>query len=87
LIEEWMENHFGPRAIVGRAVEDLTQGLRRLPRLIDNLHLVTENERRKAEGQAFHPPPPTTIRARPRIGFAEIIAVVALIVAIVALLL
>jgi ubiquinone biosynthesis protein len=85
LIEEWMENHFGPRAIVGRAVEDLTQGLRRLPRLIDNLHLVTEHERNKSESQALNPPP-TTIRARPRIGFAEIIAVLALIAAIVALL-
>ncbi len=29
LIEEWMQSHFGPRATVGRAVEDLAQGLRR----------------------------------------------------------
>ncbi|MBV8189241.1 MAG: 2-polyprenylphenol 6-hydroxylase [Alphaproteobacteria bacterium] len=85
LIEEWMERHFGPRAIVGRAAEDLTQGLRRLPRLIDNLHLVSEHERRRAEAQA-HNPPPTTVRARPRFGFAEVVAVLALIVAIVALL-
>ncbi len=47
-----MVTHFGPRATVGRAVEDLTQGLRRLPRLIDSLHLVAEHERRKAERAA-----------------------------------
>jgi ubiquinone biosynthesis protein len=80
-----MARHFGPRAIVGRVVEDLAQGLRRLPRLIDNLHLVTEHERRKSESQVNNPPPITT-RARPRIGFAEVVAVLALIVAIVALL-
>jgi ubiquinone biosynthesis protein len=45
LIEEWMRTHFGPRATVGRAVADLAQGLRRLPRLIDSLHLVAEYER------------------------------------------
>src|SRR5215468_6963445 len=83
LIEEWMRTHFGPRATVGRAVEDLTQGLRRLPRLIDSLQVVAEQERRRAESQASNPAP-TTVRAWPRIGFAEVIAVLALIAAIVA---
>jgi ubiquinone biosynthesis protein len=83
LIEEWMREHFGPRAMVARAVEDLTQGLRRLPRLIDSLHMVAEQERRKAELQVNNPPP-TMTRSWPRIGFAEVIAVLALIAAIVA---
>src|SRR5258708_21824072 len=83
LIEEWMQSHFGPRATVGRAVEDLAQGLRRLPRLIDSLHLVAEQERRKAEARSPEPPP-VAARAWPRIGFAEVIAVLALIAAIVA---
>jgi ubiquinone biosynthesis protein len=57
--------------------------VRRLPRLIEGLHLVAEHERRKAEGQAVNPPP-TTIRARSRVGFADVIAILALIAAIVA---
>ena len=77
-----MQSHFGPRATVGRAVEDLAQGLRRLPRLIDSLHLVAERERRKAEREAAPPPPIAGRGWRP--GFAEIIAVLALIAAIVA---
>ena len=56
LIEDWMVTHFGPRATVGRAVDDLAQGLRRLPRLIDSLHLVAEHERRKAERDAKQTP-------------------------------
>ncbi len=83
LIEEWMQSHFGPRATVGRALEDFAQGLRRLPRLIDSLHVVAEHERRKAEAEAKQPPP-ATVRPWPRIGFAEVIAVLALIAAIVA---
>jgi len=83
LIEEWMREHFGPRAMIGRAVEDLAQGLRRLPRLIDSLHVVAEQERRRAELQASNPPPATT-RTWPRIGLTEVIAVLALIAAIVA---
>jgi ubiquinone biosynthesis protein len=82
LIEEWMQTHFGPRATVGRAVEDITEGLRRLPRLIDSLHLVAEHQRRKAEREAATPPPIPARGWRP--GFAEIIAVLALIAAIVA---
>src|SRR5580765_1646170 len=82
LIEDWMRDHFGPRATVGRAVGDLTQGLRRLPRLIDSLHVVAERERRQAEAEANEPPPATTRTWRP--GFSEIIAVLALIAAIVA---
>jgi ubiquinone biosynthesis protein len=81
LIEDWMRTHFGPRATVGRAVADLAQGLRRLPRLIDSLHLVAENERLRAE-QAEPRPSPAGRSWRP--GFAEIIAVLALIAAIVA---
>ena len=81
-----MENHFGPRAVRGRAVGDLAQGLRRLPRVLDSLHLVTENERRKAESQAGSPPP-TAIRAPPALGLSRsIVAVLALVAAIVALL-
>jgi ubiquinone biosynthesis protein len=81
LIEEWMRTHFGPRATVGRAVADLAQGLRRLPRLIDSLHLVAEHERLRAE-RAEVPPSPAGRSWRP--GFAEIIAVLALVAAIVA---
>ena len=57
LIEEWMTSHFGPRATIGRAVEDLAQGLRRLPRLIDSLHVVAERERRRAEAEFEQPCP------------------------------
>ncbi|MEI7873308.1 MAG: 2-polyprenylphenol 6-hydroxylase [Alphaproteobacteria bacterium] len=83
LIEEWMRTHFGPRATVGRAVEDVAQAIRRLPRLIDSLHLVVEHERRIAE-RAAAPPLPASGRAWLRIGFAEIVAVLALVAAIVA---
>ena len=82
LIEEWMQTHFGPRATIGRAAEDVMEGLRRLPRLIDSLHLVAEHERRKAERAEATPPPIPGRGWRP--GFAEIIAVLALIAAIVA---
>jgi ubiquinone biosynthesis protein len=83
LIEEWMRTHFGPRATVGRAVEDIAQAVRRLPRLIDSLHLVVERERRIAE-RAAAPPLPVSGRLWPRFGFAEVVAVLALVVAIVA---
>ena len=83
LIEEWMRTHFGPRATVQRATEDLVQGLRRLPRLIDSLHLVAERERRAAE-HAAAAPSPAPQRAWPRLMIAEVIAVVALVVAVVA---
>mgnify|MGYP003693827567 CR=1 FL=1 len=83
LIEERMQSHFGPRVTIGRAVEDLAQGLRRLPRLIDSLHVVAERGRRQAEAdpRSRRPPPARTWL---RIGFAETIAVLALIAAIVA---
>ena len=80
LIEDWMVTHFGPRATVSRAAEDLAKGLRRLPRLIDSLHLVAEHERRKAERDVELPPPSS--RFRPR--FAELVAVLALVAAIAA---
>ena len=80
LIEDWMVTHFGPRATVGRAVEDLTHGLRRVPRLIDSLLLVAEHERRKAERAASESP--SAGRWRP--GFSEVVAVLALIAAIAA---
>lgn len=80
LIEDWMVTHFGPRATMGRAAQDLAQGLRRLPRLIDSLHVVAEHERRKAERDADQPP--QSSRFRPR--FAEVVAVLALIAAIAA---
>jgi ubiquinone biosynthesis protein len=83
LIEEWMRTHFGPRATVGRVVEDIAQAVRRLPRLIDSLHLVVERERRIAE-RAAAPPLPASGRLWPRFGFAEVVAVLALVVAIVA---
>jgi len=82
LIEDWMRTHFGPRATVGRAVEDVVQAVRRLPRLIDSLHLVVEHERRVAERAAA--PPPTSGRVWSRVGFAEVVAVLALVAAIVA---
>jgi ubiquinone biosynthesis protein len=81
LIEDWMVTHFGARATVGRAAEDLAQGLRRLPRLIDSLHLVAEHERRKAERDALEPPLSDRYW-RPR--FAEVVAVLALIAAFAA---
>lgn len=80
LIEDWMVTHFGPRATMGRAAEDLAKGLRRLPRLIDSLHLVAEHERRKAERDADQPPQSSQFRPR----FAEVVAVLALIAAIAA---
>ncbi len=84
LIEHWMRTHFGPRATISRAVEDLTQGLRRLPRLIESLHIVAERERRKAEAEVVTPPSSLTSRLWARVGFAEVVAVLALAVAIVA---
>ncbi|WP_421995423.1 2-polyprenylphenol 6-hydroxylase [Reyranella sp.] len=82
LIEEWMVSHFGPRATVRRTAEELMRGLRRLPRLIDSLHVMAEQERRKAELAAALPSPHAR-GWRPR--FAEVVAVLALIaVAIVA---
>jgi len=83
LIEEWMVTHFGPRARLQRASEDLMRGLRRLPRLIDNLHLASEHERAKVEREQLEPAPVPS-RLWPKIGFAEVVAVLALIAAIVA---
>src|SRR5262249_7213672 len=84
LIEEWMRTHFGPRATAGRAIADLAQGLRRLPRLIDSLHLVAERERQRAEVEEAEAQSSSAGRGwRP--GVAELIAGIALIVAIVAL--
>src|SRR5882757_1945281 len=83
LIEEWMTTHFGPRATLGRAFEELARGVRRLPRLMDGLHLIVERERRAAE-QAAAPPSPVPLRSWPRLGFSEIVAVVALLVALAA---
>lgn len=80
LIEDWMVTHFGPRATIQRTAEDVVQGLRRLPRLIDSLHRVAEHERRKADQDDAAPPAP---RAR-RIGLVEILAVLALVVAVAA---
>src|SRR5690348_1614615 len=57
LIEDWMREHFGPRATLQRAAEDLAQGVRRLPRLIDSLELIAERERRRAEREAEPRPP------------------------------
>jgi ubiquinone biosynthesis protein len=84
LIEDWMRTHFGPRATIGRAVEDLGNGLRRLPRLIESLHLVAERERRKAEAEVAAPPPSLAARLWSRIGFAEVVAVAALAAAVAA---
>jgi len=83
LIEDWMRDHFGPRATLQRAAEDLAQGLRRLPRLVDSLHVIAERERRQVERDAV-PRPPEPARSWLRVGFAEIIAVLALIAALVA---
>ncbi|MFZ5783193.1 MAG: 2-polyprenylphenol 6-hydroxylase [Pseudomonadota bacterium] len=81
LIEEWMLIHFGPRATAERTAADLMRGLRRLPRLIDSLHLVAEHERREAERAEAAVPP----RGRPwRPRFAELVAVLALLAAIAA---
>jgi ubiquinone biosynthesis protein len=82
LIEEWMLTHFGPRATLRRAAEDVAHGLRRLPRLIDSLHVVAEHERRQAEHAQASPPSIAGRSWRPR--FAEIIAVLALLAAIAA---
>ncbi len=82
LIEEWMLTHFGPRATAERAFGELSRGLRRLPRALDNLQVTLEGERRRVERQSAERP--LSARAWSRIGIAEAIAVVALIVAIVA---
>jgi ubiquinone biosynthesis protein len=83
LIEDWMRDHFGPRATVQRGVQDLMQGLRRVPRLIDNLHLIAERERREAEHVETEVDSVLSRFTRD-IGFAEIIAVLALLAAFVA---
>jgi ubiquinone biosynthesis protein len=83
LIEEWMQTHFGPRATVGRATQDLVQGLRRLPRLIDSLHLVAERERQRSEREAAAPPAGQA-RPGPRPGVAEVVALLALLAAVAA---
>jgi len=81
LIEEWMLIHFGPRATAERTAADLMRGLRRLPRLIDSLHMVAEHERREAERAEAAASP----RSRPwRPRFAELVAVLALLAAIAA---
>ncbi|MBS0221482.1 MAG: 2-polyprenylphenol 6-hydroxylase [Proteobacteria bacterium] len=82
LIEDWMVTHFGPRATIRRAAQDLAQGLRRLPRLIDNLHLVAERERLKAEQADMLSAAP--VRGW-RIVLVEVVAVAALVLAVVAL--
>ncbi|SJZ94782.1 2-octaprenylphenol hydroxylase [Enhydrobacter aerosaccus] len=81
LIEDWMVSHFGPRATLARAADDLAVGLRRLPRLLDNLHVLVERERRKAD-QAEILPAPTPIRPW-RLVLVEIVALLALAAAIV----
>jgi ubiquinone biosynthesis protein len=82
LIEDWMVTHFGPRATARRAARDIAHGLRRLPRLIDNLHLVAERERRKAEQAEMVP----ALAGRGwRIVLVEVIAVAALVLAVVAI--
>ena len=81
LIEDWMVTHFGPRAVVSRAAQGLARELRRLPRLIDNLHLVAERERLKTEHADMLRAP----AARGwRIVLVEVIAVAALVLAVVA---
>jgi ubiquinone biosynthesis protein len=82
LIEDWMRDHFGPRATLSRAAQDLGEGLRRLPRLLDTLHLATEHERQKIE-RALTAPVPPPIRTW-RIVLAEIVALVALVAAVAA---
>jgi ubiquinone biosynthesis protein len=81
LIEEWMLVHFGPRATVERTAADVMRGLRRLPRLIDSLHIVAEHERLDAE-RADVATSPVGRLWRPR--FAELVAVLALLAAIAA---
>ena len=76
-----MVTHFGPRAVVSRVAQDLARELRRLPRLIDNLHLVAERERLKTEHADMLRAP----AARGwRIVLVEVIAVAALVLAVVA---
>jgi ubiquinone biosynthesis protein len=81
LIEDWMRTHFGPRATIQRTGEDLVQGLRRLPRLIDTLHVIAERERRIAEHEAANPPARTWW---PRLGVAELLAALAVAIAVAA---
>jgi ubiquinone biosynthesis protein len=83
LIEDWMRDHFGPRATARRGVGDLVQGLRRVPRLIDSLHLIAERERQRVERVEAEVESVLTRWTRD-VGFAEIIAVLALMAAIVA---
>lgn len=78
LIEEWMVSHFGPRAQIERAARDLRGLAQRAPALLDDLSVLAAAERRRAELPA---PPPRTGRWR---GF-EVVAVLALAVALLAL--
>lgn len=80
LIEDWMIANFGPRARIERALTEARKTLERLPRLMENLEVLSTQRRSAAEheAQARH--------RRIRISRAEAIAAVALIVAVVALL-
>ena len=84
LIEDWMRAHFGPRARAERLLADTLSGLRRLPRLIDNLETVAEGQRQRAETERLASTrPPRALRwPKP----VELVAAVALLVAVVALL-
>jgi ubiquinone biosynthesis protein len=83
LIEDWMRDHFGPRATLQRGTQDLMEGLRRIPRLIDSLHVIAERERQQAERVEAEVESVLTRWTRD-VGFAEIIAVLALLAAVVA---
>jgi ubiquinone biosynthesis protein len=82
LIEDWMRQHFGPRARLERLTTEVVDGLRRVPRLISNLETIAERERQRAEAEALG----RHARGRRRLQRAELLAGAALVVALVALL-
>lgn len=81
LIEDWMIGNFGPRARLRRASEEAWRTLQRLPRIAEHLEIVAEKARRDAEHEM------RVVNRWMRFSRAEIIAGIAVVIAIVALLL
>ncbi|MGE0151942.1 MAG: 2-polyprenylphenol 6-hydroxylase [Reyranellaceae bacterium] len=80
LIEDWMLTHFGPRAQLQRAAQDLRQLVQRGPGLIEDIAVLAAAERRKAEAPQ---PPPRFANWRP----VDLVALAALGLALLALIL
>ncbi len=85
LIEDWMIQHFGPRARVERLLGDTLDAARRLPLLIDTLEQMAERERRRVEHERVQPPPAAPGGfGLPRPGWSGVVVAAALAAALVA---